>query len=291
MKKYFLIITLLTIGFFTSQAQITLPQPSPKGMVMQTVGVTDITVNYSRPSMKGRNVFGDVVEMDKLWRTGANSATTIEFSSNVTIEGKKLEKGKYAIFTIPSAKEWTFIINKNPNQSGTEQYKESEDALRVKVKTSTHSPKIETFSISFQDVTSNSAHLVLAWDNVMVPVKIETPTSELAMKNIEKAMSSTPANYYRAAMFMMENNLELPKALEYVDLSISMRPFFYNHWVKAQILAKQNNFQEAAATCEKAVELGKAEGEEGFYSFYAQRVEADAKAYREKAGPAKKKKK
>lgn len=292
MKKIFITLgafMCLQVSMLSAQSLI-LPQPSPKSVLKQTVGLTDVEVTYSRPGAKGRNVFGELVPYNELWRTGANMATVVRFSDDVTIEGQKLAKGEYALFTIPGKNEWTIIFNKNTNQGGTEQYKKEEDALRVKVKAQ-NSDFTETFTINIDSIRNESALMVLDWEKTEVPVRFTVPTQDKANQNIKSVTGSAWNNYARAASYLMENNGDMNEALKLAEQSIQLNQTFYNTWVKAQILAKQNNFTEAADFAEKAVELGKASGSESSYRFYSERIESHAKEYREKAGPVKKKKK
>lgn len=281
MKKIAFTLSLISIAA-AAQAQITLPAPSPKSIVKQTIGLTEITIDYSRPGAKDRKVFGEVVPMDQLWRTGANAATTIEFSDDVQVQGQKLAKGKYSVLTIPGQNEWTIIFNKNISAS-TETYKEGEDALRVKVKPRTGN-FTETFTINIDSIRNDGGTLVFDWERTEVPVSIKVPTSDKALENIKKATDGAWNTYARGANYYVENNLDMKTALEMIDKSIALKQTYYNTWVKAQILAKQGNYKDAATLAEKSMELGKAEGSESAYRFFSDRIAAHAKEYKEKAG-------
>ena len=168
------LITLLLLCSFIgiSYGQDKKPQPSPTATFSQKVGLTDVSITYSRPSKKGRTIFGELVPYDKLWRTGANAATKITFSYNVKIAGKDLPAGSYALFTIPGENEWTVIFNKDHAQRGTGNYKESEDALRVKIKSTKIAETVETFQINIEDNKPNSAIIELLWESTLVQIPL-----------------------------------------------------------------------------------------------------------------------
>jgi hypothetical protein len=289
MRKLAFTLSILCLSAGMAQAQLTLPMPSPKSTLKQTVGLTDITIDYSRPGAKDRVVFGQVVPYDKVWRTGANSATTIEVTDDIQVQGQKLAKGKYAIMTIPGQNEWTIIFSKNLGVT-TDTYKESDDVLRVKAKPRA-SDFTETFTINIDSIRNDGGILVFDWEKIEVPVTIKVPTNDKALASIKGATEGAWNTYARSANYYVENNLDLAPALELVNKSISLKETYYNTWVKAQILAKQGNYKDAANLAEKSMELGKAEGPESNYRFYVDRITASAKEYREKAGPSKTKKK
>ena len=169
------LITLLLLCAFigNSYGQDKKPQPSQTGTFSQKVGFTDVSITYSRPSKKGRTIYGELVPFDKLWRTGANSATKLTFSDDVKIGGKDLPAGSYALFTIPGEKEWTIIINKNFNQGGTGNYKESEDVLRVNIKSVKIQGTVETLQINIEDVKPASALIEILWESTIVQIPLE----------------------------------------------------------------------------------------------------------------------
>lgn len=288
-KSIYFFLSIFLLSCFSLQAQLTLPQPSPHAHFTQTVGVTTVDIDYSRPGVKNRTIFGGLLPFDSLWRAGANSTTTIEFSEDVKIGGKNLAKGKYAIYAIPSKTQWTVIFNKD-FKSSTSSYQQSEDAVRVKV-----APKntgfMESLTINLNNLRDNSADLVLAWENTTVVVPIEFSTVDLTLKNIKKATEAASTAYGRGANYYLENNLDLNTATELIDKALAIDNSWYNNYVKANILAKQGDFAEAADYAEKAVSLGKTSGNSGIYRFYSGAVEKAATDYRSKAGSKKSKKK
>jgi hypothetical protein len=261
MKKLHVVLSALVVCcyFSLAQAQITPPAPSPAASVTQTVGLTNISVNYSRPSARGRVIFGDLVKYDRVWRTGANQATRISFSDEVTIEGNKLAKGEYAIMSFPNPNEWTVVFSKNLN-TGEGNYKQEEDALRVKVKPMTSPTKIETFTISFTDLGMNSANLEFAWENTVVRLKIETDVDAKVEKQIADFTNpNKDANgFFQAASYYFNNNKDINKAYEWIVKSTSMQPQYWTMYLRAQIEMKMKKYKDAIASAEKSMEMAKA---------------------------------
>lgn len=273
---------------FVSNAQLVTPQPSPLGMVKQTVGVTDISVEYSRPSVKGRKIFGDLVPYNQVWRTGANKATQISFSDDVMVGGQKVMKGKYSLFTIPGEGEWTIIINKNTELWGSDEYKSEEDMVRVKAKVMA-TEMTESFTIAISNVTNNSCNMDIMWDKVKVVVPITVDTDAEVMAAIKDATSTTWRTYAQGANYILNNNpKELEMAKDLINKSIGLKESFYNFWIKAQIMNKLGEFTEAYNAAEKSRQLGIAEGDKGSYKFYSEAIEKGIAEYKPKANVKKK---
>jgi hypothetical protein len=281
------IAALLLSFFFTeTKAQLKLPAPSPKATMTETVGLTDITIEYSRPSAKGSKIMGDLVKYNEIWRTGANKATYIKFSTDVMINDQKLAAGAYSIFTIPTENEWTIIFNKNTELWGTDEYKQDQDALRVNVKP-TATEMVETFTISVSNITVSSASIEFAWEKVKVAVAVKTDAETMASNNIKESVGGMWRTYAQAANYYLQNNTNLAEAKTLIDQSISLKPGYYNYWIKAQIMAKQANYKDALASAEKAAELGKVEG--GNYKFFSENIEKAIAEYKTKVPATKKK--
>jgi hypothetical protein len=263
MKKVLLSIALavpaLTLMATPASAQLKLPRVSQKGVVTQAIGLTDVTITYSRPGVKGRTIWGDLVPYDKVWRTGANEATTISFSRDVTIEGKPLAAGTYSLHTIPGKTAWTVIFNKKADQWGSYEYAEAEDALRVQVTPAT-GPNVEWMEFSFPDVKNDSARAELAWEKVRVAFNIGADTTNQAMADIRKALSGEVKEWnvpYGAASFAFNNNIVTPETMAWVDQSVGMKETFWNLRLKAQMLDKSGKKKDAVTVAEKAVVVGK----------------------------------
>lgn len=250
-------VSLLTVGLWAQE--IKFPNVSQKASVTQTIGLTDVAINYYRPGVKGRVIWGDLVPYDKVWRTGANNATTIEFSNEVMIEGNKLAAGKYGLFTIPGKDEWVFIFSKQADIWGDYGYKDSEDVLRVKVKPE-EAPFCEWMMFGFGDLTEDSAKVMLHWEKLMVGFTVKVDTKGMIVKSIEKVMDRywTPA--YRSADYAFSNGM-LDNAKKWIDVSVGIKTVYWNMVLKAKIykqMAKTKK-EEAEATkiLEKAILLGK----------------------------------
>ncbi|MBC7439356.1 MAG: DUF2911 domain-containing protein [Flavobacterium sp.] len=251
MKKIFITLTIL-IASFTAEAQLKTPQPSPKAVVNQIVGLTDVEIEYSRPGVKGRTIFGDLVPFGKLWRTGANANTTISFSEDVVFDGKTLKKGKYALYTTPKADNWELVFYKTTDNWGTpEEFKEENIALKTTAKPETLNRNVESFTISINNLDNNFAHLELSWEKTFVAFKFEVPTQKTAIASIEKALAGpTAGDYFSAAQFYFQSNGDLNKALGYVNKALDLnveKPFWYNR-LKSLIQAKLGDKKGAIET-------------------------------------------
>ena len=260
MKKVFtfVVLTLLVASFMFAQ-DLKLPRVSQKASVTQTVGLTEVTITYSRPGVKGRAIWGGLVPYDKVWRTGANEATTISFSDDVKIGGQSLPAGTYSLHTIPAKEEWTIIINSAANQWGSYEYDQSKDAIRIKVKPQEGSHQ-EWMTFSFTDVQTSSATVEFAWEKLRVPFKCETDTNTKAVANIKKAFEGMNDWLipYRAADFAFTANLDnKAETMKWIDQSITLNENYWNLRLKAAMLARDGKTKDAVAVAEKAVKLGK----------------------------------
>lgn len=251
MKKLFLAI--LTGISLSATAQIRLPQPSPGASVSQVIGTTDVSVKYSRPLLRGRDVFGGVVAYDKVWRTGANGTNQITFSNDVMVAGQKLVAGSYSIFSIPTKGDWTLIFNKDLTAQ-EQNYSQEKDALRITVKPVSIA-KTEAFTIDFTGLSDSTADMNIYWSDkkIVAPITIETT------KMIEAAfnkVSTDNANIMRTAADYLVGKGKLDQALKMANTSIAAGENFRNVWSKAQIVSKLGNYGEALALAQKALALG-----------------------------------
>ncbi|MCY2959934.1 MAG: DUF2911 domain-containing protein [Planctomycetota bacterium] len=243
-------------------AKIEFPAASPTGKIEQRVGFTDIEVVYGRPGAKGRKVFGELVPFGEVWRTGANTATSISFSTAVKFGGTDVPAGKYALFTIPAAGEWTVILSKVTEQWGAYQYDKKDDQARVKVKPLALAEAVETFEIGIGDVRDASATLVLSWEKTRVPVKLEFDMKSV-VPEIESMMAGAGKKpYLQAAMFYYDNDLDLKKAITWMDAGLAEQPeAFWMTYRKGLILAKMGDKKGAIAAAEASLAMAKkAEG-------------------------------
>ena len=243
--------------------QITTPAPSPAAKIMQTVGLTDVTVEYSRPSMRGRTIFGDLVPYDKLWRTGANKNSMVTFSDDVIIAGQKVTAGAYAVFTKPGLSSWEVIFYSDTNNWGTpEKWDDSKVAAKTNVQVYNMPMEVETFTMSIDALNNNGATLGILWEKAYVGVVFEVPTSEKAVKSIENVMNGPSANdYFAAASYYHEEGKDLSKAKEWIDKAVSMNDKAY--WMtrrQSLIYAKMGDTKGAIAAAKKSMAVAEAAG-------------------------------
>ncbi len=267
MIKKLLFIGAVTVFSFTASEAQTLktPAPSPATKVTQDFGLSNIELSYARPSMKGRKIFGDVVPFGKVWRTGANTATTLTFGEEVTIGGTKIKAGKYGLLTIPDANEWIVIISKQTDVTSPAAYKEDQDVVRVKVTPVDMPFTTETFTIGFANITSNTCDLRIVWDNKRVDVGISTDVETKVMAQIKNVMEKDTKPYNSAAMYYMENGKDLNQALAWFDKAVELNPAaFWIQYQRANCLAKLGKKAEAIAGANKSMELAK-KAENGDY--------------------------
>ena len=248
----------LSVSTLIVQAQtLKTPAPSTSQSIKQAFGLGDITLDYSRPSAKGRVLFGDVVPFGKMWRTGANASTKITFSEDVKVEGKDVKAGTYAIYTIPNKESWEVILYSDLTMAGnTSNYKAESEVLRVVVKPTILSKSVETFTINLADITATSTTLEFVWEKTSVPVKITTEIDTKVMKNIETTMAVDSRPYFQAANYYYENNKDLNQALIWINKAVEQNPkAFWVTMLKARIELKLNDKKAAIATAEKTVAL------------------------------------
>jgi len=237
--------------------QFQVPRPSPKATLSQTIGFTDVTITYSRPSARGRDIFGGLVPYDKVWRTGANEATTISFSEDVTIDGQPLPKGTYSLHTIPGKDSWTIIFNKVANQWGSFSYDESKDALRVTAKP--HRDEYnEVMTFSIPKVTADEATVEIKWTNLAVPFTIGTGTTRKVLAEARAAVAAAKPDDWRtplrAASFAVENRVDLEQANRWLDQSIRINENLSNLFEKARAQAAMGDKAGAIKTAQRAIE-------------------------------------
>ena len=251
MKKI-LIAFAIILAPFATEAQIKVPQASPKAYIKQTVGLTDVEVTYSRPGARGRAVFGNLVPFGKLWRTGANENTIINFGDDVVIDGKTLKKGKYSIYTIPKIESWEVIFYLSTDNWGLpENWNEAYVALRTTVKEEALPTPVESFTIGINGLDQNFAYLEMAWENSHVALKFEVPTAKITTASIQKTLAGPTWNdYYAASQYLFQSNGNMISARDYVDkaLEMSTEKPYYVYRLKSLIQAKQGDKAGAIET-------------------------------------------
>jgi hypothetical protein len=253
---------LAVIAAFSINAQVKTPAPSPTGKVTQVVGLTDVEVVYSRPSMKGRTIFGDLVPFGKVWRAGANANSTISFSEDVVIDGKTLKKGKYSLYVNPKAESWDVIFYSTTDNWGVpENWSDSNIALKTNVKTEMLNRPVETWTIGINGLDNNYGMLEFSWEKTLAAVKFEVPTAKTAMASIEKALGGpSAADYFSAAQYYYQSNGDLNKALTFVNKALELnkdKPFWYSRQ-KSLIQAKLGDKRGAIETANMSLAAAKA---------------------------------
>lgn len=262
----------LLLGIFLAvaggaKAQIVMPDLSPFARITQKVGFNEVTIEYSRPSVRGRIIFGELVPYGQIWRVGANASTKIYVREALTIQDKyKLPPGIYALYAIPGKEDWTLIFSSDAWLWGSMGYKDIYDALRINVKTQTLKEQVETFTIQFADVCTSCAEVQLLWDYTKVAFRISTQTDEKVMADI-KAFTTNPeaklaGEYYLSAKYYLDTDRDLKQAMEWIDKALKYAPGAY--WMthtKAEIYAKMGNYKDAIETARLSIEEAKAKND------------------------------
>lgn len=261
-----------------SAQQLKVPAPSPFQSIKQNFALSEITIEYSRPSAKNRVVFGDVVPFGKIWRTGANASTRIGFGEDVKVEGTAIPSGTYALYTIPNKDSWELLFYKDLTLGGNvNEYKKENEVARITVKPTAICEKVETMTFDIADMSSSQASIRLNWENTRVTFTVKTEIDDRVMKGIDKALEKDTRPYYQAASYYYDNNKDLAKAAEWVDKAISQNPkAFYMYLLKAKIKAKQGDKKAALAAAEQVIPLAK-EAKNDDYVRMAEKFIADNK--------------
>ena len=239
-----------------AHAQITTPQASPKSTLMQRVGLTDITIVYSRPGVKARNIFGTVVPLGKRWRTGANATTSIKFSDDVMVEGKKVPAGEYGLYTIPKKTEWLVVLNKNTKLGAdVDGFKDDQDVARFTIKPYKLGSKLETFTINFADITPATANVAMEWEMTGAKFKVTADVDSKVMAQIDekitKAATPAPGDLAAAAVYYLDNNKDLKQALAWMEKANAAEPTkFWNLNTEAKIRLKMKDYAGATKAAE-----------------------------------------
>ncbi|WP_426581945.1 DUF2911 domain-containing protein [Mucilaginibacter sp. R-33] len=257
MKKLFTcIITMMILTAVNVYAQLT-PQPSSTQSVVQDFGLGKISLVYSRPDVRGRKIFGGMEPYGKVWRTGANSATVIKFTDEVSMEGNKIPAGEYGLFSIPGENEWTIILSKQPKQWGAYNYKEADDFLRFKVKTEHLKALTETMTLAFSNVAATTCDLQMMWEHSGFTIHMTTDIDTKVMARIDSAMNTDKKPYYEALIYYYNNNKDMDKALTWateLEKDKNFPPFVPKLW-KARILLKKGDKAAAIATAQEGVKM------------------------------------
>ena len=257
-----LILAMCISGTVVGQ-QINTPAPSPSSKLMQTVGLVDVTIDYSRPGKKGREIFGNLVPYDKVWRTGANASTKITFSGEVTIEGKTVPAGTYAIYTKPGKNQWAVMLYKDLSLGGrVAGYNEANELTKFMVTPMSNNRSVESFTIDINDLSNTGATINISWDKVIVPIKMTVDTDAAVVSQIERFASNPTASlandYNAAASYYLGLKKDLDKALVWIDKAIEIRPnAFWMIRTKSLIQAEMGTYKDAIKTAEQSMKIAK----------------------------------
>lgn len=264
-----IVFSLVFIALFNlaDAQQLRTPQPSSTQTIRQDFGLGTVELNYSRPSARGRKIMGDIVPFGKVWRTGANGATVITFSDEVTIGGKKVPAGKYGLVTIPDKDKWTIIVTKQLDVTSPAAYKQDMDVARVEAKPVALRDAVETFTMQFADVKPTTIALNMAWENTAVSLPINTEVESKVMAQIDNILVKDNRPYFNAAMYYMDNGKDLNKALTWFDKATEQNPRAYWVWhARANCLAKLGKKEEAIASANKSKQIATEEKDDAYVS-------------------------
>lgn len=259
MKHLFLFVA-VALGTIANAQSLKTPAKSPMSTTKQAVGLSEITVEYSRPSKNNRVIFGDLVPYGEVWRTGANASTKITFGEDVSINGQAVKAGTYALYTIPGENEWTIIFNKNLTLWGSDGYTESEDLIRVLVKVQKLAENIETFTIQYSNIKPTALNIDLMWDKVKVSLDLSVSVDDKIMKNIEATMAQDKRPYFQAAQYYYDNKKDYKQALEWATKAFELNPNAY--WaclLKAKLQFELKDMKGAKASAETVKKMAEAD--------------------------------
>ena len=272
MKKIMLLTFVFALSL-TANSQIKTPQASTSQTINQTVGLTDITLEYSRPSKKGRTIFGGLVPYNKVWRTGANANTKISFSEPVIIGGKELKAGTYAIYTKPNLKIWeVYFYNDATNWGNPEKWDANKVVSTVKTTVEVMPMSVETFTMTIDDVTNDTANLGILWDTVYVSIPIKFNTDTTVSESIEKIMNGPGAgDYYTAAVYYLNSNKDIEKAKNWIDKAIQMseKPAYWYYRQQSLIYSKSGDKNGAIQAAKESLRLAKEAGNDDYVAMNA----------------------
>ena len=277
MKKFlFLLCMLVGLG---SQAQISYPRISPKAVTERQVGLTNISVTYSRPAVRNRKIIGELVPYGRIWRVGANESTKIKVDREVVVMGNPLPAGTYALYAFPSETEWEFAFHSNTEHwgDGRDAYDPNEDVFRIKVVPLSLDSLQENFLITFDHIDHNAADMILQWEYTRLVIPISTDTDILMDKEIQKQLTANPGaqSYYEAARYLLEQSRDQDKALEYVNKAIELGgDTYYYYRVKSELEASQGHYKEAIKAAERSLEIADELGKDEFVRMNQRNIES-----------------
>lgn len=259
MKKILLSLFIATsLGLTASAQEFKMPAPSPSTQIEQQFSTTHIKLDYSRPSVKGRKIFGDLIPFGKLWRTGANASTKISFGEDVQINGQTVPAGTYSLYTIPGKDSWDIILNKSLENWGNTGYDEADNVLRISVKPQTLKDLVESFTIDINNLTTNSATISISWEYTKVSFNVTAENRDKIIAYLDNELKGAKPPYSQAANYYLEQNYKLDQAIVFADRALEQNQnAFWLHWLKAKIYHKMGDGKKALESAAKAHELSK----------------------------------
>ena len=240
--------------------EIKLPQVSPGARVVQSIGITDVEISYHRPGVKGRVIWGGLEPWGKVWRMGANEATSISFTHPVKVEGRDVSAGKYALFAVPGQEKWTVVLNKDHEQWGAFRYKESEDVLRFDVKPQA-GPHTEWLAFTITPDSRTSAVVEMAWEKVRIPFKIEVDVDGIVWSKVDAVLAAAPKpnDFMLATHYALESDTRIPEAAAWIDKALALKEHVWAWELKARVLQRQGRIDQALESLDKAIAMGRAQ--------------------------------
>lgn len=262
--SFILLSALLTSGVYAQDLK--LPALSPTSKLTQEFSTSNIEISYSRPSMRGRKIFGELVAFGNVWRTGANSATKVKFGEDVTVGGQAVKAGEYAIYTIPGATEWEIILNKGIGNWGNAGYDKADDVARFKIAPKALDKNVQTFTINIGNITYSTCNIEMMWEKTKIIIPVKANNEERLNASIDKAINNPNIPYFQAANYYFETDQNLDKAITYVDKALEANPKAFWMWsLKARIAQKMGKKDDAINAANKAMEVAKGSAFEAEY--------------------------
>lgn len=262
--SFILLSALLTSGVYAQDLK--LPALSPTSKLTQEFSTSNIEISYSRPSMRGRKIFGELVAFGNVWRTGANSATKVKFGEDVTVGGQAVKAGEYAIYTIPGATEWEIILNKGVGNWGNAGYDKADDVARFKIAPKALDKNVQTFTINIGNITYSTCNIEMMWEKTKIIIPVKANNEERLSASIDKAINNPNIPYFQAANYYFETDQNLDKAIVYVDKALEANPKAFWMWsLKARIAQKMGKKDDAINAANKAMEIAKGSAFEAEY--------------------------
>lgn len=284
------VLTLFIANIESLSAQsLELPRKSPKATISYTVGLTEIAIAYSSPALNDRELWGSLVPYDKVWRAGANEATTIEFSTDINIEGENLKAGKYSFFIIPKESgEWTCIFNEQHKQWGSSQYDKAKDVARIYIKPNMVNVNQERLNYDIVDQSMEQGYIRLSWGKARLYLRFKVDVVEAGMENVDQALEVAKEEqkwiiYAEGANFLLDLDKHINQAMEWAEASTELHNSSWNWWVKARILAKKELYKEAISAGKKALEFGMDDEKDQFFKANADQIRSTMRSWTEKA--------